>query len=222
MDPDNKIPEYVSTVIRNRRTAKILAKSSKAVTFSESTIRECDLIVGEAISDAGFAPFHYDRNHNGVAEPWRFHLIGNDDCRHISKHLEFWFPDMKPNNKLPAMLAACGCLVLVTWIPQFGASPGEEKQIQVDEEHLAAASAAVQNLLLILTAQNMKTYWSSGGFFRTPHMFDRLSIPPEEKLIGAIFVDYGANDDAEIISGKQHENRSDPSKWFRIATLDRS
>ena len=119
------------------------------------------------------------------------------------------------------MLAACGALVLVNWIPQFDDDARQEKQIQINEEHLAATAAATQNLLLKLTACNLKTYWSSGGFFRTPKMFEKLQIDKHEKLLSAIFVDYGADEQSvEQIAGKNRSIRSDFREWTREVNLD--
>lgn len=214
-----------SRLARERRTSKILANNGDPVEHSAEVVQRNDQLVWRAIADAGFAPFHYDRGLNDVVEPWRFHILWQDDCRYISSHLADWFDDMKPSSKLPAMLAACGCLVLVNWIPQFRIQNTEnletpEKQLQVDEEHLAATGAATQNLLLSLTACGLRTYWSSGGFFRTAEMFERLEIPSSERLLSAIFVDYGAADDAvEVIAGKHADARSDPKKWTREIDL---
>ena len=203
----------VSSTIRKRRTAKVLANSGHWIEYDESVVNLMNEEVQLAIEDAGYAPFHYHRNAEGVGEPWRFHVIRYEHCRVLSSKLADWYPDMKPGNKLPSMLAACGCLVLVNWLPQFGWSSEDKKQIQVDEEHLAATAAAVQNFLLSLTARGLKTYWSSGGFFRLESMFTRLGISTTEKLLAAVFVDYGANEGVEIVSGKQHEARSNSSTW---------
>ena len=118
------------------------------------------------------------------------------------------------------MLAACGALVLVNWLPQFDAELVREKQQQINEEHLAATAAAVQNLLLSLTANNLRTYWSSGGFFRSPLMFEKLGIPAHEKLLAAVFVDYGVSvEQAETIPGANHPLRSHFRKWTTEISL---
>ena len=218
---DVKKSHVVSEVIRDRRTAKVLVKPSQSVLHPHDDCVRLNQLVLNAVQDAGFAPFHYDRNENGIAEPWRFYILWQGECRYLGENLGRWFSDVKPNNKLPAMLSACGCLVLVYWLPQFENGPKEGKQLQVDEEHLAATAAATQNLLLSLTASALKTYWSSGGFFRSNEMKYRLGIPVKERLLSAVFVDYGAEQNAvETISGKQHDVRSTYEKWTRELTLE--
>lgn len=210
----------IEKVIRQRRTRKVLA-SDGPVELAHVDIRNSNELVLSAIAAAGMAPFHYDRKFNKIAEPWRFHVVWHQDCRILARRLFDWFSDIRPNNKLPAMLNACGALVLVTWIPQFDGEESDEKKMQINEEHLAATAAAIQNLLLVLTAKGLGNYWSSGGFFRTETMFEKLEMDKQEKLLGAVFVDYGSPEsEVEIISGKQRDNRSGSSKWTRVIELD--
>ena len=214
----------LSEVIEQRQTWKVLAEPGQPLELPSDLTDRCHSIVRDAVRLSGWAPFHYARNHEGIVEPWRFHIVYTDACRDISKRLPEWFEDVKPTNKLPAMLAACGALVLVNWLPQFDAQQATEKQEQVNEEHLAAAAAAVQNLLLLLTAAGLGTYWSSGGFFRKPQMASRLGMDPAEKLLAAVFVDYlpgGQEPSIERIPGKHRESRSDQTAWMReIEKLD--
>ena len=125
------------------------------------------------------------------------------------------------------MLSACGALVLVTWLPQFDTEVAAEKHRDINKEHLAAASAYVQNFLILLTAANLGTYWSSGGHFRRTEMFERLGMPTNERLIAAVFVDYlhdapemGSPQGLEKIPGKHRQNRSPASVWTRHVSVE--
>ena len=92
-----------------------------------------------------------------------------------------------------------------------------KKREEVNEEHLAATAAMVQNFLLLLTAAGYGTYWSSGGQFRSKEMFDRLEIPSNEKLSAAVFVEFpkSQSNDLERLPGKNREKRSGSSEWVR-------
>ena len=171
----------------------------------------------QSIADAGWAPFHFDRKVDGIAEPWRVYWMKTASCRHLSQHLAEWFSEMKPGNKMPALLAACGCVLIVTWIPQrptLGEDP--TKLLNVNEEHLAASAVLVQNVLLLLEAAGLRTYWSSGGLLKSPTAFDKLGIPQDQQMLACVFVDY-ANDDetrsVEVAGGGQRERRSPALKW---------
>ena len=167
--------QSVHDAVTQRRTIKVLADAQHPIGTSG---REMQLIlqqdsllndyVRQAIADSGWAPFHYDRKLDGVPEPWRFHVLWRSQCLHICEKLHQWFDDVKASNKMTAMLSACGALVLVNWLPQFGdgrpdGDVSREKQIQIDQEHLAATAAAIQNLVVLLTAQpwNLLVQWRS-------------------------------------------------------------
>ena len=55
-------------------------------------------------------------------------------------------------------------------------------------EHIAAASAAIQNVLLGATARALPNYWSSGGMLRHKELRNFLKIPLNELMIGCLFV----------------------------------
>lgn len=231
---ENDSAHRLAQVIRQRQTFKVLADPADPVTISQRRQTYCDAIVADAIKTSAWAPFHYDRGVDGLAEPWRVDWVKALDCRRIARELPSWFDDVKASNKLPAMLAACGSLVLVSWLPQFcgeaGASADADRasQRQTDEEHLAATAAYVQNLLLLLTANGLGTYWSSGGQFREPSMFERLQLTHRGRLLAAVFVDYsegspdaievngsGSIDSLERLPGKLRGRRCPDTKWFR-------
>ena len=229
-DTDSLTPaDLITAVIKQRKTFKVLANLPSNNSSSDSLTRDqqlaADAQVVQAIRDAGWAPFHYDRAVEGMVEPWRVEFLTRTKCREVAESFFEWFDDVKPNNKLPSMLNACGGLVLVSWLPQFvqqtdgqtpTASPPTEKQTQIDEEHLAATAAYVQSLILILTAHGFGTYWSSGGQFRSPQMREKLGIAHEGRLLAAVFVDYQTDQDLfERLPGKLRDRRSADQHWFK-------
>ncbi len=217
--------QRITAIIKQRQTFKVLASLPSSETTAQSLTEvqhaAADAQVVQAIRDAGWAPFHYDRAAGGMAEPWRVEWVPRAMCREVAAHFFDWFDDVKPSNKLPSMLNACGSLVLVSWLPQFAsedsaADSPSEKQRQIDEEHLAATSAYVQNLMLILTAHGFGTYWSSGGQFRSEKMRRKLGVDHDGRLLAAVFVDYQVErDSVERLPGKLRERRSPGQQWFK-------
>lgn len=225
--------DQLAEIIRNRQTWKVLGEPGRDLAKAGDSNEAANQLVRNAIAAAGYAPFHYDRNVNGIAEPWRVHVLWQPVCQRLALEFDDMFSDIKPGNKLPAMLAACGALVIVNWLPQFRQAENatanatvkgdssepvpDDKKLQIDQEHLAASAAMTQNLLLMLTASGFGTYWSSGGQFRSATMFDRLGIPHSEELLAAVFVDYWPQQpEVERLPGKLREKRSDSHKWTTV------
>ena len=132
-------------------------------------------VVDRLLELAGWAPFHRpcDRSHvesegPGSIVPWRFHAIDAAGCRALREALL-----EREAGKIPAMLAAADALIQVTWLPTPGAVPEGAAFAPTHEnmEHIAAASAAVQNLLVAATADGFASYWSSGGILRREEIF---------------------------------------------------
>jgi nitroreductase len=207
----------LAEVIRARKTVKVFGSVENPPPISAQALAFGDDFVRRGIAAAGLAPFHFSRQLEGIAEPWRVYWLPAAGCRRLSREIVSWFDDVKPGNKMPSLLAACGAVILVAWIPQRAESENEAEKIAgVNEEHLAATAAYVQNLLLLLEAGGLRTYWSSGGLLKTPQAFERLGIPADRQLLACIFVDY-AKDDAtrpiEIAGGGQRAKRSPSERW---------
>ena len=219
----------VDDAIRSRRTVKVFADPDMPPDVPEGLFMD----VREAVEAAGWAPFHrpcskgWRDETSGLTSPvpWRMHCLEHQSCRTLIERLRSLSEDAEGgplasvmNSKVPSMLAAAGAVVLVTWLPHpdRGAKATDRT---INEEHLMAAAAATQNLLLSLTAAGHRTYWSSGGALREPAVFETLGINPAEEFVGAVFVWPPEARGEESVPGKQRENRGEPSGWSRVVTL---
>lgn len=219
MNQDASRVALIDETIRRRQTFKVLGDSTCPRAIAGAVAERNRPQVLEALRTAGWAPFHYDRGVDGQAEPWRAYLLWHERCRELAASFADWFPEAGATNKLPRMLAACGALALVTWLPQYreADSPTAAQQA-VDDEHLAATAALVQNFLLALTARGMGTYWSSGGQLGSSVCFQRLGIPGGERLLAAVFIEFPEMqmESFERQPGKLREARGD--SWMREIT----
>ena len=222
---NKSVPAIVGDIIRQRKTEKVLCDVNDHKPVPLALAEQNKKVVLEAVKTAGYAPFHYPRNVDKITEPWRAYVLWDDG---VKKTAEYLRDELKVNSKEPSLAAASNALVLVTWIPEFYDVEAQEKsnlsrenQIIHDEEHLAAASAMVQNLLLILTAHDMGTYWSSGGRYRGSEMFDYVGIPQNERLLAAVFIEYPEmmdDDSKQRKPGKLRNTRSE--NWIREVSVD--
>ncbi len=216
MDADRA--RIVDGVIRERRTTKVLADEPLPVADARA-------VVEELVATAGWAPFHRvaARVHTALGAltsivPWRFHLLDAPACRALRQGLL----ERGDRSKIPRMLAAATALVQATWLPKPAKGPVTELFEATEEnmEHVAAAGAAVQNLLLAATARGIPSYWSSGGTLRDPEAFGWLGIPAGEILLGSVFLFPADTGDAEVNPGSHRDRRGAPTDWSRWVEPD--
>lgn len=208
----------VDGVIRERRTTKVLADEA----FPPADARE----TAEAlVATAGWAPFHRvaARVHTEGGPltsivPWRFYLVDADGCRRLRDELLA----RGDKSKIPRMMAAATALIQATWLPNPSRGPvtGLFEATEENMEHVAAAAAAVQNLLLAATARGIPNYWSSGSALRGAEAFGWMGIPAGEILLGSIFLFPTDPRDAEVNPGSHRDRRGAPADWSRWVELD--
>lgn len=205
--------ETVARIIQRRRTTKVFAADGSPLAIDPAVAGEFDARLRRSVEVAGWAPFHFDRAEDGLPEPWRAHILWHTACRRLAQALPE-LVDVPPKNRQQALLNGCGALVLVTWLPVSGlADPGRQRM--VNEEHLAAAAAMAENLLLMLEAGGMENYWASAGLLAAPPVRKYLALPDNQEIIAAIYAGYPRHSGAavELASGKNRAVRSPFSAW---------
>ena len=206
--------QNIAQIMRKRQTSKVLGDIDRPL---EPTGLDSDEI-DQWLEAAGNAPFHYqaERIHREKLSsqvPWRMYKLDANACRGVLLELKQSTPEA---GKILNMLAACDALLLATWTPD--SCDDDQMMFEGTErnmEHIAAASAAVQNLMLMATDAGYRTYWSSGGVLRADDIFNRFDIPLCEILLGAIFIypqDVGTS---EIKEGKLKDVRGEVEDWSR-------
>lgn len=211
-DPD-KI-RHVDEAIRNRKTLKVLSSRPKKFNLARA-------VVEQLLEAASWAPFHrpaaLNHRRSGMMDgivPWRFHVLDGTACRTLRQTLL----DQGDTTKIPRMLATATNLIQATWLPNPKASGDEEVPFDPtleNMEHIAAAAAAVQNLLVAATAREIQTYWSSGGSLRNPDTMNLLGIPDGEILLGSLFLFGPLTDNVETSPGKLRDLRGPVESWAR-------
>ncbi len=212
------------TAIDSRRTEKVLANPEEPFVVPESGQRQK---VSELLALAAQAPFHKPADESHRVEPlssivpWRFHALDSGSCRLLLDKLEH---TDKPTGKIRNMLAAADSLVMSTWLPnpsgveQYDGFQEFEPTLQ-NMEHIAAASAAIQNLLLLATESGWKNYWSSGGVLRSEMVYEWLDIPFDQILLGAIFLFPSDIGGADVKPGGLRDRKGDATQWSQWATV---
>lgn len=213
------IPMQTDEAIRSRKTVKILSDRDLPASDHCCQINEILTLAGQAPFHRACEEIHRQASSQSGIEPWRFHALDAASCRKLRTQIP-----RENAGKVPAMLAAADALIMTTWLPNSSDAPyvGDEPGFAAtvnNMEHIAAASAAIQNLLLAATARGVLSYWSSGGVLRSTEVFKLLGIPRLQILLGAVFLfpkEYG---EAELATSKLREHRGSRETWSRWVTL---
>jgi len=166
----------VKTIIESRRTIKPPMMNGKQI--PEEQVREL-------VSLANWAPTH------GLTEPWRFVIYAGAQVQqfcqeHANLYQQHTSADKFKEDKYEKLLhmgdQASHIIVAIMHRGDLPAIP------QLEE--IAAASCAVQNILLGATALGIASYWGSGGMAYHPVMREFLALPPENLVLGILYLGY--------------------------------
>jgi nitroreductase len=134
-----------AALIRSRRTHK---------DFAGTPINRS--VLDEILELARWAPTHR------LTQPWRFTVLDMPAIARLTDFLRSQpqiaaFPDAEKGaakmTKLLGRLPSVGALIQATWV--------RHTKPDIDGEDRAAATAAIQNVLLSATAAGLATYWST-------------------------------------------------------------
>lgn len=209
--------KLVDQVIRDRKTLKVLSEKQYPFILAK-------VVIEELLEAASWAPFHRPaaKTHCQSSEltskvPWRAYVLDNKNCRSLRQTLL----DASDTTKIPAMLMSATNLIQFTWLPNPKTSDNDNLYDPTLEnmEHIAAASSAIQNLLVAASAREIQTYWSSGGSLRKPETMKRLGIPEGEILLGSIFLFGPITKSCKTAPGKLRDLRGPQDTWSRWVEL---
>lgn len=173
----------------------------KQIIESRRTIKP-DMFNGKIIPDeqiiallqlADWAPTH------GRTEPWHFNVYGGEAVKNFCfQHAEMYKSNvatesfMQGNyNKLLNMGNAASHIIIAAM------KRGNLPKIPALEE-VAAASCAIQNILLGATALGIASYWGSGGMAYHPPMKEFLSLGEQDQVLGILYFGYSAQNPSAI------------------------
>ena len=182
--------------IHSRETAKVLADGQWAPSLTHD---EQEKLSEHLLNLAAKAPYHYksaERYKIGAQTsslPFRCYTMDGATCNVLAAKLKALDPSP---GKILNMLWAAELLIITTWLPDvFGTQPEHQEMEPLpfvgnlrNMEHIAATSAAIQNMLLGATTEGYPNYWSSGGILRQEYARNMLHISMKEVMLGAVFI----------------------------------
>ncbi len=174
---DNNTFSTISNVIKSRRTIKPPMMNGNKIPNGH---------IAALLELADWAPTH------AFTEPWRF-VIYEEPTVFCQQHAELYkqhtpaenYKEATYNNLLNIGANASHVIIAIM-------KRGSNPNIPAIEE-VAAASAAVQNLLLAATSLNIASFWSTGGMTLKPAMKTFLELNEEDAVLGLLYLGYSEN-----------------------------
>ena len=173
---NNTTFEQLASVIKNRRSVSWAKMNGKRI---------ADETILELLALADWAPTH------GKTEPWRFFVYTGEALKKFGKdHGDLYWDNTAEDKRQEATrekLEHNGDKAshLIIAVMKRGAND----KIPMIEE-VAAASAAIQNILLGASALGIASFWSSGGMTHKPALKQYLGLDHEDVVMGLIFLGY--------------------------------
>ncbi len=186
----------IDEVIRERRSIKPDRYNGQQVP---------DDVFRQVLAAADWAPTH------AYTEPWLFLVYAGDKVKEIChRHADLYKSATAPEkfnqasfDKFQGMGDKASHVVIACM------KKGNNPNIPAVEE-LAAASAAVQNMLLSATARGVASFWSTGGMTLRPPMKDALGLGEHDQVLGMLYFGYI---DGEPPAGKRMRPMEDKFVW---------
>ncbi len=166
----------VSAVIKGRRSVS-WAKMNGALIPDES--------IHELLQLAHWAPTH------ARTEPWQFFVYAGAALTAFGKaHADLYWQHTAEDkrmeatyNKLLHNVDKTSHLIIAAM------KRGSNPKIPAIEE-IAAASSAIQNILLGATAMGISSFWSTGGMTHHPALRHYLGLGEEDIVLGLLYLGY--------------------------------
>ena len=147
-------------------------------------------VIEELLEAATWAPNHR------VNEPWRFFVLAGDARVEFGKvmaedqlrHMPQATPEQRQAIEQAQHAKATRSPVIIV----VAVDPPKGKDLDV--ENIAAASAAIQNMLLVAHARGLATKWSTGAPAVSDYVKEYFGLTPQHHLLAFIYLGYAAQE----------------------------
>jgi nitroreductase len=166
----------ISSIIQERRTVKPVQMNGKSIPREQ---------LEQILALAHWAPTH------AHTEPWHFFVYHQASLQQFgADHAQLYNLVTLPEQHNPATFQkllnmGVNASHLVVAVMKRGANP----KIPFVEEY-AAASAAVEHILLACQAAGIASFWSTGGLTHHNALKQYLQLQPEDAVVGLLYLGY--------------------------------
>ncbi len=193
----NKSYETVAAAMTNRRSVSWAKMNGKLI---------ADEAISQLLELAHWAPTH------GRTEPWFFFVYTGAALQQFGRdHAELYWQHTGKEKRMESTRQKLEHNVqhtshLIVAAMKRGANP----KIPVIEE-IAAASAAIQNILVGAESMGISSFWSTGGMTHHPALRAHLGLGEEDIVLGVLFL---GHTDEPAKQGVRNSSISEKVKWL--------
>lgn len=186
----------VAHIIKSRRSTG-WAKMN-GTTLPDDTIKEL-------LELAHWAPTH------GRTEPWSFFVYSGEGKARLGKdHAQLYWDNTAEDKRMQGTYdKLAGNTALASHVIIAVMKRGSNDKIPMYEE-MAAASAAIQNILLGATALGIASFWSTGGMTHKQALKEYLNLGAEDIVLGILYL--GLTDEPAK-EGTRNTKIADKTTW---------
>jgi len=162
-------------------------------------------VINEMLESANWAPTH------GFTEPWRFVVYSRNKVQEFGDFHADLFKRLTPTEQFlqkkyeKIKYRAKNCSHVIVCINKRG-----DKSNIPEIEEIAASSAAIQNMLLVATENNIGTFWSTGGMCYHDEFKKYFGFGNEDKVLGIVYV---GKYNIENPQGKRNSDWKEKISW---------
>ncbi|NWF65350.1 MAG: nitroreductase [Chloroflexi bacterium] len=127
-------------------------------------------------------------NHHKV-RPWRFVVLTGNGRMKLGDVMAASFADRNPGAPADGLDKTRALPLRAPVVIAVGADKPSEARI-IEEENIAAASAACQNILLAAHALGLGAIWRTGEWARDVKVKEFLGFAADQHIVGFIYVGY--------------------------------
>ena len=190
---DSNTFSIVSNTIKNRRSIKPGVMNSQKIPNGH---------IAALLELADWAPNH------GNTQPWQF-VVYADASKFSADHAALYQKSTAVETFNPTTFNNITHLGdNVSHVIIASMKRGDLPKIPPFEE-IAAASAAIQNLLIGATALNIASFWSTGGMALRPEFKEFLELGEDDNVLGILYLGYTD----EHPEGKRKTPVEDKVRW---------
>ena len=189
--------ELVQSVIKSRRSVSWSKMNGQIIP---------DAAIDQLLELAHWAPTH------GRTEPWFFFVYTGDAMKQFAQsHADLYWSTTAEDKrqeatyeKLAHNTDMASHLIIATM------KRGANVKIPKVEE-IAAASAAVQNILLGASALGIASFWSTGGLNHSDALKELLGLGADDVILGMLFLGYTSEPAKD---GVRNSQVAEKVKWL--------